>query len=54
LLGELIEFGLEVRACGKSLDDCAIDEASIMSDIERGSMKALAGWVKESDQVMVF
>jgi len=54
LLSELIECGLKVRACGKSLDDCAIDEASMLAGIERGSMKALAGWVKESDQVMVF
>lgn len=54
LLGELIECGLEVRACGMALDDCFIDEADIMEGIERGSMKALAAWVKGSDQVMVF
>ena len=54
LLSELIECGLEVRACGMSLDDCAIDEASMIEGIERGSMKALAAWVKDSDQVMVF
>jgi len=54
LLGELIECGLEVRACGMSLDGCALDEASMIPGIERGSMKALAAWVKESDQVMVF
>ena len=54
LLSELIECGLEVKACGMSLDDCAIDEASMIQGIERGSMKALAAWVKSSDQVMVF
>lgn len=54
LLSELIECGLEVRACGMALDDCFIDEASMIEGIERGSMKALAAWVKESDQVMVF
>ena len=54
LLSELIECGLEVRACGMSLDDCFIDEASMMEGIERGSMKALAAWVKDSDQVMIF
>jgi len=54
LLSELIECGLDVRACGMSLDDCAIDEASMLDGIERGSMKALAAWVKDSDKVMVF
>jgi len=54
LLSELIECGLEVRACGMALDDCAIDESTMINGIERGSMKALAAWVKNSDQVMVF
>jgi sulfur relay (sulfurtransferase) complex TusBCD TusD component (DsrE family) len=54
LLSELIECGLEVKACGMSLDDCAIDDEAMIPGIERGSMKALAGWVKSSDQVMVF
>lgn len=54
LLAELIECGLEVRACGMALDGCAIDESAMLPGIERGSMKALAAWVKESDHVMVF
>ncbi len=54
LLSELIECGLEVRACGMALNDCAIDESAMLPGIERGSMKALAAWVKESDHVMVF
>lgn len=37
-----------------ALNDCAIDEAAMIPGIERGSMKALAAWVKDSDQVMVF
>jgi tRNA 2-thiouridine synthesizing protein D len=54
LISELMECGLVVRACGMALDDCAIDEATMIPGIERGSMKALAAWVKDSDQVMVF
>ncbi len=54
LLRELIECGLEVSACGMSLDDCHIDENIMINGIERGSMKALAAWVNTSDQVMVF
>jgi len=54
LLGELMECGLQVSACGMALKDCAIDESAMMPGIECGSMKALANWVKESDHVMVF
>ena len=54
LLSELVECGLDVRACGMALDDCAIDESIMIDGIERGSMKALANWVKNSDQVMIF
>lgn len=54
LLGELIECGLEVRACGMALDGCGIQEGDMIVGIERGSMKALASWVKESDTVLTF
>jgi tRNA 2-thiouridine synthesizing protein D len=54
LLNELIECGLVVRACGMSLGECSLDEDAMIDGIECGSMKALAGWVKASDQVMVF
>ena len=54
LLVELMECGLEVSACGMALNDCAIDEEEMLPGIECGSMKALANWVKNSDQVMVF
>jgi sulfur relay (sulfurtransferase) complex TusBCD TusD component (DsrE family) len=54
LLTELIDCGLEVRACGMALDGCGIDPSAMLPGIERGSMKALANWVKDSDHVMVF
>ena len=54
LLAELIECGLEVRACGMALDGCGIGEGDMVAGIEKGSMKALAEWVKTSDQVMTF
>lgn len=54
LLTELMECGLEVRACGMSLDDCDIDVSAMIKGIERGSMKALATWVKDSDHVLTF
>ena len=54
LLGELIECGLEVRACGMAVDGCGITEGDLIEGIEKGSMKALAAWVKSSDHVMTF
>jgi sulfur relay (sulfurtransferase) complex TusBCD TusD component (DsrE family) len=54
LLGELIACGLEVRACGMSLNGCRITDGELIPGIERGSMKALAAWVKESDTVLTF
>ncbi|MBD3609156.1 MAG: DsrE family protein [Gammaproteobacteria bacterium] len=54
LLSELIECGLEVRACGMALDDYGIAEGELIAGIEKGSMKSLAAWVKESDNVLTF
>ena len=54
LLAELMEYGLEVRACGMALNDCKIDERDLLPGVQQGSMKALAGWVKESDIVLTF
>jgi len=54
LLAELIECGLEVRACGMAVDELGISEEALIKGIEKGSMKALAHWVKSSDHVMTF
>lgn len=54
LLVELIECGLEVRACGMAVDGCGIGEEQLIDGIEKGSMKSLAGWVKNSDHVIAF
>jgi sulfur relay (sulfurtransferase) complex TusBCD TusD component (DsrE family) len=54
LLGELIECGLDVRACGMAVDGCGLTEGDLLPGIEKGSMKALASWVKDSDHVMTF
>jgi sulfur relay (sulfurtransferase) complex TusBCD TusD component (DsrE family) len=54
LLAELIECGLEVRACGMSLDGCGYQPENLIPGIERGSMRALAAWVKDSEAVMTF
>ena len=54
LLAELMEYGLEVRACTMSMGDCQLDESAVLQGVERGSMKSLATWIKESDVVLTF
>jgi len=54
LLVELLEYGLEVQACGMCLNTCCLEESGMIAGITRGSMKALAGWVKSSDNVLTF
>jgi uncharacterized membrane protein YdjX (TVP38/TMEM64 family)/rhodanese-related sulfurtransferase/sulfur relay (sulfurtransferase) complex TusBCD TusD component (DsrE family) len=54
LLVELMECGLEVRACAMAMNECKLDERDLISGIQPGSMTALAGWVKESDIVLTF
>lgn len=54
LLAELMEYGLEVRACAMSMGDCHLDENAVLQGVERGSMKSLATWIKESDVVLTF
>jgi sulfur relay (sulfurtransferase) complex TusBCD TusD component (DsrE family) len=54
LISEFIECGINVSACGKSLDDLKITESDMIADIEKGSMKALASWVNNSNHSMIF
>lgn len=54
LLRELMECGLQVSACGMSLQECQLDEHDLIPGIRKGSMKALAAWVNESDIVLTF
>jgi sulfur relay (sulfurtransferase) complex TusBCD TusD component (DsrE family) len=54
LLKELMEYGLEVNACGLALDGCKLAESEMIPGISRGSMKTLASWVNSSDRVLTF
>ena len=54
LISELIECGLVVRACGMTVDGYGLSDNDLINGIEKGSMKSLAGWVKESDNTIAF
>jgi sulfur relay (sulfurtransferase) complex TusBCD TusD component (DsrE family) len=54
LIAELMAADMAVSACGKALDDAGLGDADLRPGIERGSMKALAGWTAGSDSVLSF
>lgn len=54
LLGQLMECGLQVSACGKALDGCGLGDEALLPGVERGSMKFLAGLVRDSRAVLTF
>lgn len=54
LLTELMECGLEVRACAMAMNECKLDERDLIAGVQTGSMTALACWIKESDIVLTF
>lgn len=54
LLGQLMECGLRVSACGKALDAFGLSDDALIAGIERGSMKSLAALVRESHAVLTF
>ncbi len=54
LLSELIECGLTVGACGKSMTDLGVQEEQLIKGVVKGSMRLLADWVKGSNNVLAF
>jgi len=54
LLGQLLEYGAEVLACGVCMDECGMVQADLLDGIERGSMKSLATWIGESQWALTF
>ena len=54
LLTELIDCGLTVSVCGKSMCDFGIKEEDLIEGVKKGSMKLLADWIAESNHVLAF
>lgn len=54
LLGQLLEYGAEVLACGVCMDECGMVESDLLDGIGRGSMKDLASWITESQWALTF
>ena len=54
MLVSLVSHGVEIKTCGACIDTRGISESDLVEGVERGSMKILATWVKESDRVISF
>ncbi len=54
MLMALIKKGIEVNACGTCINARGLSEEELVDGVERGTMKILATWIKESDKVVSF
>ncbi|TFH18964.1 hypothetical protein E4H04_01675 [Candidatus Bathyarchaeota archaeon] len=54
MLMSLVNRGVEVKTCGTCIDSRGIKEEDLVDGVQRGSMKILATWIKESDRVLSF
>jgi len=54
MLQSLVKRGVEVKTCGACIDARGIKEIDLVEGVQRGSMKILATWIKESDRVLSF
>ena len=54
MLQSLVSRGVEVKTCGACIDARGIKETDLVDGVQRGSMKILATWIKESDRVVSF
>ncbi|UCD44530.1 MAG: DsrE family protein [Candidatus Bathyarchaeota archaeon] len=54
MIGSLAQRGVEFKACGSCLDARGLGADDLAEGVERGSMRILAGWIKESRNVVSF
>lgn len=54
MIGSLVQRGVELKACSACMDARGLDAGDLVEGVERGSMRILAGWIKESENVVSF
>jgi uncharacterized protein involved in oxidation of intracellular sulfur len=54
MLQSLVSRGVEVKTCGTCINARGISDEDLVEGVERGTMKILATWIKESDRVVSF
>lgn len=54
MLQALIHKGVEVKVCGTCINARGLDPSELVEGVEKGSMKILAEWIRDSDRVVSF
>ena len=54
LVKEILSMGGKFKGCKTCITRCSIKKDPLIDGVEEGSMKALATWVSESEQVVSF
>ena len=54
MLSAMLSKGVEIKVCGTCINARGIDIPELVEGVERGSMKALVGWIRDSDEVISF
>jgi tRNA 2-thiouridine synthesizing protein D len=53
-LSELVEGGVEVKACGVCMQARGLSESDLIEGVKSATMHELVEWTTNSDQVIVF
>ena len=54
MLSSLAKRGVEIKACGSCINARGISNEDLTEGVERGTMKILATWIKESKRTVSF
>jgi len=54
MLAALLNKGVKVKTCGTCINARGLDIPELVDGVERGSMKILVQWMRDSDEVISF
>ena len=54
MLAAILSKGAEVMVCGTCINARGLDIPELVEGVERGSMKVLVEWIRDSDKVITF
>lgn len=54
MLQALVQRGVEVKVCGTCINARGLDPSELVEGVEKGSMKILSEWIRDSDRVVSF
>jgi uncharacterized protein involved in oxidation of intracellular sulfur len=54
MLTAMLNKGVEVKTCGTCINARGLDIPDLVEGVERGSMKILVDWIRDSEKVISF